>query len=60
VAEPAAGEAVKQAVGAELSDEEALTLADWYAAIARGVASFPRDDLRVVEPPLLSTPGPVG
>jgi hypothetical protein len=58
VAEPAAGEAVRQIVGAELSVEEAFTLADWYAALARGVAAFPQDDLKAVEPPLISTPGP--
>jgi cytochrome c553 len=58
MAEPAAGEAVRQVVGAELSDAEAAALADWYAALARGVAAFPQADLKAVEPPLRSTPGP--
>jgi hypothetical protein len=58
VAEPAAGEAVKRVVGDGLSEEDALALTDWYAAIARGVAAFPQDDLKTVEPPLRSIPGP--
>ena len=56
--EPAAGEAVRQVVGAELSDAEAAALANWYADLARGVAAFPQADLKAVEPPLRSTPGP--
>jgi len=58
MAEPAAGEAVRQVVGAQLSDREAAALANWYAALARGVADFPQADLKAVEPPLRSTPGP--
>jgi cytochrome c553 len=58
VAEPAAGEAVRSVVKVELSDQEVVALADWYAAIARGVAAFPQADLRAVEPPLRSTPRP--
>ena len=58
MAESAAGEAVRQVVGAELSDAEAAALADCYAALARGVAAFPQADLKAVEPPLRSTPGP--
>ena len=42
----------------EISADEAAALADWYAALARGVAAFPVDDLKRVEPPLRSTPGP--
>jgi cytochrome c553 len=58
VPEPAAGEAVRQIVGAGLSEEDAAALAEWYAALARGVTAFPQQDLKAVEPPLRSTPGP--
>jgi hypothetical protein len=58
MAEAAAGEALRQVIRAELSDPEAAALADWYAAIVRGVAAFPQADLKAVEPPLRSTPGP--
>lgn len=58
MAEPAAGEAVRQILGVQLSDPEAAALADWHAALARGVAAFPQADVQAVEPPLRSTPGP--
>jgi cytochrome c553 len=59
VAEPGASEVVRHAVGVDLSEQEVAALADWYAAIARGVAAFPQADLKAVEPPLRSTPGPL-
>jgi hypothetical protein len=51
-------EEVIRAVGVELSPEEAKALADLYASLAEKVAAFPADDLKQVEPPLRSTPGP--
>lgn len=42
----------------ELTSDEARALAEWYAGLARGVAAFPQDDLRRVEAPMRSTPGP--
>jgi hypothetical protein len=45
-------------VGVELSDEEAQALAAVYASLARNVAAFPSADLKQVEPPLRSVPGP--
>ena len=56
--EDAVSETVRRVVGAELSDEEAEALLGWYATIARGVAAFPASDLKDVEPPLRSVPGP--
>jgi hypothetical protein len=56
--EPAPGELVKHVVGVELTDEEASALANWYANLARSVAAFPGADLKQVEPPLRSIPGP--
>jgi hypothetical protein len=51
-------EDLRQILGVDLSDEEATALAAAYASLARGVAAFPADDLRTVEPPLHSIPGP--
>ena len=50
-------EAIRAAVP-EVSSDEAAALADWYAALSRAIAAFPPDDLKRVEPPLRSTPGP--
>jgi len=50
-------ETVRQ-VMPELTVEEAASLAEWYANLARAVAAFPGEDLRQVEPALRSTPGP--
>ena len=58
MAEPAAGEAVREVVGVALSEQEAAALVEWYTALARGVANFPQADLQAVEPPLRSVPGP--
>jgi hypothetical protein len=52
-------EEMRHIVGAELSDAEAEALAAWYANLARSVAAFPADDLKPVEPPLRSLPGPI-
>jgi hypothetical protein len=52
-------EHIRQIVGAALSDQDAEALAGWYAGFSRGVAAFPAQDLKRVEPPLRSTPGPV-
>ena len=52
-------EAVRMRVGTDLPDAEATALVAWYANTGAGVASFPDADLRGVEPPLRSTPGPV-
>jgi len=52
-------EDVRRMVGAYLTDMEASGLADWYAALAAGVGRFPARDLKLVEPPLRSTPGPL-
>jgi hypothetical protein len=42
----------------QLSEAEAQALAEWYAALAARVAEFPLADLKAVEPPLRSVPGP--
>jgi hypothetical protein len=52
-------EDVRAIMGVELSDDDAKALAAAYASLARGVAAFPADDVRNVEPPLRSIPGPV-
>jgi hypothetical protein len=51
-------ELVRLLVPGDVDDEAARALADWYTAIARGVAAFPEAELRAVEPPLRSTAGP--
>ena len=51
-------EEIRGIVGVELSEQDAEALAAWYANFARGVAAFPAADLRRVEPPLRSVPGP--
>jgi hypothetical protein len=50
---------VREIVGAWTTDDEAAALAEWYANLSRGVAAYPEADLKGVEPPLRSTPGPV-
>jgi hypothetical protein len=45
-------------VGGELTEQEALVLSEWYAGQARLIAAFPSADLKAVEPPLWSIPGP--
>jgi hypothetical protein len=51
-------EMVRLFVAGEVDDAAAKALIDWYANLARGVAAFPEAELRAVEPPLRSTPGP--
>ncbi len=40
------------------SSDEARALVDWCIALRRNLNVFPAEDLRQVEPPLRSTPGP--
>ena len=49
---------MRQLIGADLTDAETAALIDWYANLARGVTRFPAADLKRVEPPLRSLPGP--
>lgn len=42
----------------EATREEAAALAEWYAGLRRAVSDFPVGDLKRIEPPLRSTPGP--
>ncbi len=60
VAESPSNDEIRQVVGIELSEQDAEALRGWYASFARGVAAFPAADLKRVEPPLRSVPGPVG
>ena len=59
MSEPLSKDEIRQIVGIELSDQDAEALAGWYAGFARGVAAYPAADLKRVEPPLRSVPGPV-
>jgi hypothetical protein len=59
MSEPLLPQHVRDVVGVELSDQAAEALVNWYAGFARGVAAFPADDLKRVEPPLRSVAGPV-
>jgi len=56
--EPALGQVVKEVIGDEATDQDVAALVEWYANLARSVAAFPRADLKKVEPPLRSVPGP--
>ncbi len=49
---------VRESVGAAVTEVQARGLAEWYAALVRDLAAFPEADLREVEPPLRSMPGP--
>jgi len=49
---------VRRILGMALAESEATALVDWYAGLARQVERFPAGDLKGVEPPLRSTPGP--
>jgi hypothetical protein len=49
---------VRLLLGVDVDDQAAAGLIDWYANLSRGVAAFPEADLKRVEPPLRSTPGP--
>jgi hypothetical protein len=52
------GEDLATVIGTPLSDEEAAQLSAWYAALSRAISAFPAADLKAVEPPLRSIPGP--
>jgi hypothetical protein len=52
-------EDVRSMVGTPLADAEASALADWYLALSSAVANFPSAELKGIEPPLRSTPGPL-
>ena len=58
MAERVPGEVVRQIVGVELSDQEAAALADWYANLVTSLAVLPQAELKELEPPLRSVPGP--
>ena len=58
MAEPLPPEQVRRIVGGDLSEEEAAALSHWYANLARGLSALPEADLRNLEPPLRSAPGP--
>jgi hypothetical protein len=49
---------VREVVGGGVTDAEAEALAAYYATLAKAVAGFPSEQLREVEPPLRSVPGP--
>jgi hypothetical protein len=49
---------VRRIIGTPLSDTEATALIDWYRGVSAAVAAYPEADLRNVEPPLRSMPGP--
>jgi len=49
---------VRRLVATPLTDMEASGLADWYAALADALNRFPLQELKLIEPPLRSTPGP--
>ena len=49
---------IRRLIDASMTDTQASSLAAWYEALSAAVARFPQDDLRGVEPPLRSTPGP--
>ena len=49
---------VREVIGTRLTDAEAEALAAYYEALSRAVQTFATDELRNVEPPLRSVPGP--
>jgi len=49
---------VRRVVGDAISQAEAEALAEWYANVSRGVSAFPQAELKGIEPPLRSIPGP--
>lgn len=52
-------EMVRRLLGLEVDDATASALIEWYANLSRGIAAFPEAELKAVEPPLRSTPGPL-
>jgi hypothetical protein len=55
---PVDRERIRAIVGAELSDQECDGLVATSSALSRAVAEMPRAELRLVDPPLRSTPAP--
>ena len=51
-------ESVRLILGVDVDDQAVAALVTWYANLSSGVAAFPAADLKAVEPPLRSTPGP--
>jgi hypothetical protein len=49
---------VRNIIGVPASEQEIDALIAWYEALARAAAEFPEAELKDVEPPLRSTPGP--
>ena len=56
--EKLSAEEILRVVGDSVTPDEVKALADWYATQSALVAAFPADDLKSVEPPLRSIPGP--
>jgi hypothetical protein len=52
-------EMVRRLLGIEVDDAAASTLIEWYANLSRGIAAFPEAEVKSVEPPLRSIPGPI-
>jgi hypothetical protein len=51
-------DSVRDTIGLPLSDQELGALLDWYTSLSRAIEKFPEAELKAVEPPLRSTPGP--
>jgi hypothetical protein len=49
---------VRLLVDLRLDDQAVQALIEWYTGLQHGVEAFPAAELRTVEPPLRSTPGP--
>jgi hypothetical protein len=58
VSESLGQDEIRRILGVEVSAQDVEALAGWYAGFARQVAAYPQDDLKRVEPPLRSVPGP--
>jgi len=53
-----ARQAVREVIGSSLSEDEVDALLSTHAALARGLAAIPFAELKQVQPPLQSMPGP--
>jgi hypothetical protein len=58
VSESLGTDEIRRILGVEVSEQDAEALLAWYAGFARGVVAYPQADLKRVEPPLRSVPGP--
>ena len=58
MAEQADIERVRRLVGANVTDEQVRALTSYHETLAQAVAAFATAELRAVEPPLRSVPGP--